>query len=195
MVVLALALLPGGVLAQKADRPAVQVGDQWHFVLYYSVPSTTPNRLWVVRSTGPGGIEATENGEPLTLTRDLNIRESPTQKYSNQQALRFPLRVGQRWRYETDWVFKPKQSQGHAVVKVHVQLREKVTVPAGEFDAFKLVSKSGVSGTSPIRSQYAGEITTTYWYAPAARAIVKSVTHNPYLGTSTVELVRLQLQE
>jgi putative ABC transport system substrate-binding protein len=35
---------------------------------------------------------------------------------------------------------------------------------------------------------------TTYWYAPAARAIVKSVTHNPYLGMSTVELVEFQLQ-
>ena len=38
-------------------------------------------------------------------------------------------------------------------------------------------------------SHFAGEILTTYWYSPAARAIVKSVSRNPYLGTSTVELV------
>jgi len=71
---------------------------------------------------------------------------------------------------------------------------EKVTVPAGEFDAFKLVAKGGLSGVSPINSQYAGETTTTYWYAPAARTIVKSVSHNPYLGMSTVELVEFQLR-
>jgi hypothetical protein len=37
-------------------------------------------------------------------------------------------------------------------------------------------------------------ITTTYWYAAAARAIVKSVTHNPYLGVSAVEMVAYQLR-
>jgi hypothetical protein len=47
---------------------------------------------------------------------------------------------------------------------------------------------------SPINSQYAGEVTTTYWYAPAARAIVKSVSHNPYLGPTSVELVAFELQ-
>jgi hypothetical protein len=66
---------------------------------------------------------------------------------------------------------------------------ERVTVPAGDFEAFRLTSKESLSGTSPINSQYAGEINRTYWYAPAARAIVKSVSHNPYLGPSTVELV------
>jgi len=61
---LALALPPGAALAQKADRPAVKVGDQWHFVLCYSVPSTTPNRLWVVRSTSRAGSRP-----PRTVSR------------------------------------------------------------------------------------------------------------------------------
>ena len=71
---------------------------------------------------------------------------------------------------------------------------EKLTVPAGEFEAFKLVAKGTLHGTSPINSQYGGETIETYWYAPAARAIAKAVRHNPYLGTSTVELVELQLR-
>jgi hypothetical protein len=49
-----------------------------------------------------------------------------------------------------------------------------------------------VGGSSPINSLYAGQTTTTYWYAPAARAVVKSVHHNPYQGTTTVELVSFQ---
>jgi hypothetical protein len=67
-------------------------------------------------------------------------------------------------------------------------------VPAGEFDAFKLVATDRISGTSPINSQYAGEIVRTYWYAPAARAVVKIVTANPYLGPSTVELTGFRLE-
>jgi hypothetical protein len=192
--VLALALLAGSALAQDADRPTVKVGDQWHFVIYFGTPSTVPNRAWVIKSITPAGIEGTENGEPLMLTPDLNVLESPWLKDSNPRALSFPLEVGKQWRYTSDWVFKVKGSKGSSVVDVAVVGHEKVRVPAGEFDAFKLVAKGIIRGVSGINSQIAGETNTTYWYAPAARAIVKSVSHNPYIGISTVELVEFHLQ-
>jgi hypothetical protein len=191
---LILAGLADLALAQKADRPHVKAGDQWQFAVYYSVPSNQPNCTWVITSVTSVGIEGTENGEPLTLTPELNIQESPQQTDSNPQALSFPLEVGKRWRYATDWVFKPKGSRGSSIVEVAIVAYEKVKVPAGEFDAFRLVSKRSLRGTSPINSQYAGEITTTYWYAPAARAIIRSVSHNPYLGPTTIEMVGFELQ-
>jgi len=194
VAVLALALCAKSALAETADRPSVKVGDQWHFAEYYSVPSAVPNRVWVVTSITPTGIEGTENGEPLILTPELNVLESPRHKESNPKTLRFPLHVGKRWRYASDWVFKAKGAKGSIIADVAVVATEKVKVPAGEYDAFKLVAKGALHGTSPINSQYAGETTTTYWYAPAARVIVKSVHHNPYLGTSTVELIGLQLR-
>jgi hypothetical protein len=64
--------------------------------------------------------------------------------------------------------------------------RERVSVPAGDFDAFKLFARGTLGGSSPMNTFYAGETTTTYWYAPSARAIVKSVHHNPYLGRTIV---------
>jgi hypothetical protein len=192
--VASLALIAGPAIAQMAERPDVKAGDQWKFVVYYSVPSGTPNRTWLVASVSGTSIEAVENGEPLTLTRELNVIESPRDKYSNSRLLAFPLTVGKQWQYVTDWVFKPKGSVGKATVDVTVTGHEKVRVPAGEFDAFKLTSRESVSGTSPIGSVYAGETTRTYWYAPAARAIVKAVSHNPYLGPSTVELVDFDLR-
>lgn len=194
MVVVVLALLADSAIAQKVNRPDVKVGDQWQFVMYYTVPSTTPNRTWVITSATPIGLEGMENGEPLMLTPDLNVLESPRHKDSNPKALNFPLEVGKRWHYVSDWVFKPKGAKGSAAVDVTVLGYEKITVPAGEFDAFKLAAKETLSGTSPINSQYAGETTRTYWYAPAARAIVKSVSHSPYLGPSTVELVAFDLR-
>jgi len=194
LLVVALALLADPALAQKAPQPEVKVGDQWQFAVYCTVPSTTPNRAWVITSVTPDRIEGTENGEPLLLTADLNVLESPRTKESNPKALEFPLEVGKRWQYVSDWVFKPKGSKGRAIVNVTVLGYEKITIPAGEFDAFKLASKESLSGTSPINSQYAGETTRTYWYAPAARAVVKLVSHNPYLGPSSVELVAFNLR-
>ena len=128
------------------------------------------------------------------MTPDLNVVDSPERKQSNPKALSFPLEVGKSWRYATDWLFKPKGSRGSMVVDVEVVAHERIALPAGEFEAFKLVSKGWVSGTSPINSQYDAVITTTYWYAAAPRAIVKSVTHNPYLTASTVEMVSFQLR-
>lgn len=191
---LVLALFAGSALAQKAELPAVKVGDRWSFVVYYTVPSTTPNRAWAITSVTAGQIEGTENGEPLKLTPELNVIDSPRHSGSNPKALAFPLEVGKRWRYENHWLFKPKGSRGSTVVDVAVVGHETVTVPAGRFDAFRLVARGSLHGTSPINSQYAGETSETYWYAPTARAIVKSVAHNPYLGTSTVELVEYRLQ-
>jgi hypothetical protein len=189
-----LALLATAVAAQKAERPDVKAGDRWHFVEWYTVPSTTPNRTWIVSSVTPTSIEGTENGEPLRLTRDLAIVDSPRETNSNPGSLSFPLEVGKKWRYVNDWLFKPKGSRGRVVVDVAVVGYERVKVPAGEFDAFKLVSTESLSGTSPIGSQYGGEIIRTYWYAPAARAVVKRESKNPYLGPSTLELVALELQ-
>jgi hypothetical protein len=193
----AIVLLAGSAaraFAGDADPPAVKVGDQWKFAAYYSVRSAEPNRVWTVTAVTPTAIEGTENGEPLVLTPDLGTRESPRDRYSNQRLLSFPLAVGKRWRYDTDWLFKAKGSSGTLSVDVEVVATERVLVPAGEFDTYKLVAVAKLGGTSPIGSVYAGEITSTYWYAPRARAIVKSVQRNPYLGPSGVELVELRLQ-
>ena len=180
-------------ISQTAERPDVKVGDRWQFVVYYTVPSTTPSRTWLITSFSETSIEGTEDGEPLKLTRELNVIDSPRQRESNPRLLSFPLTIGKRWQYESDWLFKPKGSNGHVAVDVSVIAYESVKVPAGEFEAFKLTSKERLSGTSPIGSRYDGETSRTYWYAPAARAIVKSISHNPYLGPSTVELVSFEL--
>src|SRR5690606_2904491 len=158
---LALALCAGPARAQDPALPGVRVGDRWAFVEYYAVPSTVPNRHWVITSVSPAGIEGTENGEPLRLTPELDVLDSPRATFSNPRALAFPLRLGKRWRYESDWTFKPKASRGRTVVDVAVAGREQVSVPAGAFDAYKLVAKGSLHGTSPINSQYAGETLET----------------------------------
>jgi hypothetical protein len=191
---LAFAALASPAIAQKADRPIVRVGDRWQFVEYYGIASTEPNRDWVVTSVTPSQIEGTENGELLTLTSELNVLESPRNKNSNPKALSFPLEIGKQWRFSSEWLFKLTGSKGSSIVDVEVVGHEKVSVPAGDFEAFKLVSKRNLRGVSLKNSLIEAEVTSTYWYAPAARTIVKSISRNPYIGVATVELVKFHPQ-
>lgn len=186
---LAWALSALSVHAQTAQRPVVAVGDSWQFVVYHTVSSRTPNRNWIITSVAGDRLVGTENGEELVLTDELNVVDSPRQSESNPRSLSFPLEVGKRWHYTSNWFFKPKSSRGSIDVRVAVTGYEAVEVPAGRFDAFRLEAIGELGGKSPSGSIYAAQTTTTYWYAPAARAIVKSVHHNPYLGPTTVELV------
>ena len=188
-VLLSLPASVAPAFAQHADAPDVRAGDEWHFVAYQTVRPSEGNRTWTVVSVTQGSIVATENGQPLELTRELNVVDSPRGRYSDARALAFPLAVGKTWSYRNEWLFKPKTSRGHALVRVTVEAHEKIDVEAGVFDAFRLVARGTLHGTSPVGSRYDAGTTSTYWYAPAARAIVKSIDHNPYLGTTTVELV------
>jgi hypothetical protein len=193
-LILGLLLVPAAH-AQLALAPAVAAGDSWDFAVYYTVPSAVPNRHWIVKSVNSVHIEATENGEPLVMTRELNVLDSPRHSESDPRALSFPMRVGDRWRYSTDWLFKAKSSRGNLVVDVKIVSYEAVRVPAGIFEAFRLEARGQLGGNSPTNTFFAGEVTHTYWYAPAARAVVKSVYHNPYQGPTTVELVDFKLQQ
>ena len=194
LLIALLAAAASAASAQQADAPQIARGDRWRFAVWYTVPTAEPSREWIVTSIQGETIEATENGEPLRLTRNLGVLDSPRDASSNPRTLDFPLHVGKRWEYPTDWTFKPKGSRGHSQVAVTVEAYERVRVPAGEFDAFRLSSSEALSGTSPINSQIAATTRRTYWYAPAARAIVKIESRNPYLGPSTVELVALELR-
>ena len=182
-------LVPLQLCAQTAERPELRPGERWQFVEYQTVPSTQPNREWIIARAGANGFEGTENGEPLRLDGELNVLESPRAQYSAPRLLRFPLSVGDEWRYESDWLFKATGSSGASTVRVQVLAFESIAVPAGSFGAYRLVARAHVLGKSPKGSLVDAEVVTTYWYAPSARAVVRSITHNPYVGVTTVELI------
>jgi hypothetical protein len=195
LLALTLAVTFTGSNAQVAERPEVRAGDRWQFAVYYAVPSSAPNRVWVVDSVGDEVIVGTEDGAPLRLTRDLNPRESPLTMQWDTQPLRFPMRVGERWEYVGRVRFKDNGSQARVVAHVQVEAWEQIRVVAGQFDAFRLRASSTFEGTSyGGQGQLRGESSTLYWYAPAARTIVKWTTRSTYRGESTVELVDLDLR-
>ena len=71
--------------------------------------------------------------------------------------------------------------------------------PKGAVHVHQAVLAHAASGRFDGRSRggpgvLAGEFTSTYWYAPSIRAIVKSTTTSTYRGTAHVELVEARLQ-
>lgn len=190
---IALAVLSSSALAQKGDRPNLKAGDQWQFSKSADLRAPARNFVWIVTSVTPDGIKATEDGKPLLLTPDLKVLESPWRKDSDMKLLSFPLEVGKSWNYVNDYLYKDTGTTGQAKHSVIVLTYEKVRVPAGEFDAFKLESYGSFSGMSRV-GPISGVSTRTYWYAPAARAIVKEEIDDPYRGRYRFELVGSTLQ-
>jgi hypothetical protein len=83
--------------------------------------------------------------------------------------------------------------KGRTECAVTVVGDEKVRVAAGEFDAFKIESKANFSGTSPD-GPVSAVGTATYWYAPAARAVVKSEYRDQDVKQVITELLDFKLQ-
>ncbi|MBC5785458.1 hypothetical protein H8N03_21100 [Ramlibacter sp. USB13] len=81
-----------------------------------------------------------------------------------------PLAVGQRWENTEYWFSAPYHGENRLTYKV-VAL-EQVQVPAGTYEAFRITAEGWqVLRSHPAGSQ--GRVEQTYWYAPAARRIVK----------------------
>lgn len=101
--------------------------------------------------------------------------------------LKFPLSVGQNWTYEIITRSPGSNYSKRRYTEINVVGIEQVTTPAGSFKAFKLVrSESWVlANWRDVR----GSVTTTYFYSPVTRSIVKSSSvENP--GTVEIELIK-----
>jgi hypothetical protein len=186
----ALAALAAPALAQKAERPVVKAGDRWRFETRINGATVKwLDREWVITAVKPLEIDGTENGKPLQLTPNLNNIRSPSRTDSDRRLLNFPLEVGKRWRFSNEYTVTSIDVPSRSDYRVGVAGYEKVRVPAGEFDAFKLLAQGRWTAGG-----LSGETTLTYWYAPAARAIVKIEAQDTVWGTRTRELAEYKLQ-
>jgi hypothetical protein len=101
----------------------------------------------------------------------------------------FPLAVGKKWSFKYEQhnknnTFKARYSMNSEVTGI-----EKVVVPAGEFESWKIVSGGFIDNLSGGSTR----LVVTSWYAPAARAGVRTWIDAGNTSTETV-LVELKLQ-
>ena len=183
---------------EQAAAPAHKEGDTWQFNISRKGQigsSTDQNEGMYELAVAQGAVKLYEIDG--SQKNEIPIQpEGPSQgllrlvgKSDQRPDLKFPLSVGQKWTYE--YATRPagaKQDQRRSV-EVIVAGMEQVTTPVGNFNAYKLIKSESWSGTG--RGGKPGGNTTTYFYSPETRSIVKRSTvndNNP--ATVEIELIK-----
>lgn len=193
---LSCAIQLGTAIAQggtpRAEAPVVKGGDRWK-------SEQTDRRTGAkeaefdrrVTAVTESRIEGTENDGKFVWTSELNALESSVSSISGDaKGLSFPLEVGKKWDYKFSYVNKLNPGKGRQQLSAHVVAYEKVKVPAGEFDAFKIEYTGFWNNDANNRS---GRFKNTGWYAPAARSVVRFELDDGY-NNWVRQLVEIQLQ-
>lgn len=176
----------------RSEAPIFKVGDRWKLEQKDKRTGVKESDLArQITAVSATQIEAIENDGKLIMTPELAVIESPTITITGEaKTLSFPLELSKKWDYK--YSFKNKVS-GNAVrwqLDANVVTYEKVKVPAGEFDAFKIQYKGYWNNETTTRN---GRLQITNWYAPSARAIVKTE-YDDGFNNWIRELTELQLQ-
>ena len=177
---------------ETAEAPQIKVGDRWK---NEQRDKRTGNResetARTVSAVTTSTVEGTENDGTFKMTTELNPIESTTMVLTGEpKFLSFPLAVGKKWSFKYNFANKTNQSKGRSQLDAEVVAYEKVTTPAGSFDAFRIEAK-GFWNNDSSRSN--GRSKSVYWYAPSARSVVRTEYEDGY-NNWVRELVELQLQ-
>jgi hypothetical protein len=178
--------------AVRAEVPAVKVGDRWKFETRDRrtgvKESESVRTVTAVTSTQ---IEGTDNDGKFVSTTELNSIATPTFSFSGDlKYFVFPLEVGKKWDFKYSLANKVTSATARWQLEAAVVSYEKVKVPAGEFDTFKIEYKGFWNNNTTGRN---GRAVVTNWYAPATRSVVKSE-YDDTFNRNVRELVEFQLQ-
>lgn len=159
--------------AEIAQAPIIKIGDQWKFEQTDRRSSVKePIIVQRITAVSPTQIEGLENEERFVWTPELNLIESPLITVTGEaKRLAFPLEIGKKWEYEYNFTNKVRAAKGRWKLDATITAYEKVKVPAGEYDAFKIEYTGFWHNDTKGKS---GRLKITNWYAPTARNIVRS---------------------
>jgi hypothetical protein len=165
---------------QQAQAPVYHLGDTW--TLAYDREDGKPDRLLqlAVTATAPATTRlsgAWQGGTPFEVDYDdmgCLTRSGDTTYKPSLGTVRFPMSVGMTW--QANYRIISDKPIREVTAQVSVDGAEVIHVQAGDFFAFRLISHGVISimHGSHLIDQKSYE--STYWYAPAARRVVKSET-------------------
>jgi hypothetical protein len=172
----------------KVEAPMIQKGDSW---TYNSIDGWKNEKQFtvviVVTDVTDAGFtqetKRTDNGQGTVAHRDKNLnllgREVGNRKFFAtpfEPHLSFPLEVGKTWEQEVTFTRNFDDRKVVASLKAKVLGWERISVPAGTFDALKIVINGPYNGSwsDPSGGRWSGQRSEMIWYSPEAKAIVKS---------------------
>lgn len=174
-----LVLAATGIHAETADKPDVHVGDLWTWQHTNGLANERDyTAIEDVLEVSDTEIKARErvrgkpNSSVASFTREWNPADVSFARYDPYlRELSFPLQVGKKWDASADKMLFSNGKHGKFFLKGEVLAFEKVTVPAGTFDAYKVALHIDATGTDEDAN--IGNTVETIWYAPAVRRFVK----------------------
>ncbi len=177
-----------------AEAPAYRVGDRWTYRVQDGFRS--PER-WEethsITALGADGIDVriTQKGPSRDVAR-AELWSAPGQVkigavFDNEtrrfvtplERFRFPLAAGETWSRFVDNYNETTKTTGQINRYVRVRGWEKVTTPAGTFDAIAMHVVMRLDDEEFWR--YATDCNYTVWYAPAVRGVVREEKRAQYL--------------
>jgi hypothetical protein len=196
--------------AGSVEAPAIKVGDTWTFDKIDGLKNVKDSTsVTVVTAVTDSEIRAdqtrSDTGAVTKVTRNkslnLMVVEMATGKALEDPfypSFAFPLQAGKTWESEVTRT-RTYESDRKVVAKLTGKVVgwEKVTVPAGTFDAMKIEVKGFTNGQN-LRGRWSTQTTDTIWYAPAVKSHVKWLfedvnSTSTYKNTELYELVSYKL--
>ncbi len=180
----------GGTAGPPVSAPVLRVGDRWVYNARdgFRVPVT-----WVetheVMAVAPGGIEVrvTLLGETINTVRTERLlspgvvatgavfNNDETRDFTPPlERFRFPLTFSETWTQNLSNAVSPLNGQRPTINRfVRVGGFEKVTTPAGTFDAVLMRTIMSVDDNNPFRWPFQCNYET--WFAPSVGAMVREL--------------------
>ncbi len=165
LAVVTLALPPLVLCQPAAVRPDIRVGDSWEFSRTTSRPElpSTWSRT-VTAQQAPDRYTVTwESGKSETYDGALNWLPTTVPRI----LVQYPLKVGDSWKFSVPLPNNPNWGEEGVA---NVAALEKITVPAGDFDCYRIEYES-TSGTRNYKEQRLFK----RWYCPSIKWIAKEI--------------------
>lgn len=161
------------------DRPEVQIGDRWSwqhtnglvnerdFTFIEDVVESSDTEINVrVR------IKGKPNSAVAIYSREWNPKDVSSARFDPMlKEYAFPLNVGKKWDGSADKMLFANGKHGKFTIKGEVVGFEKIKVPAGDFDAYKI--SLHIDAISEDEDANIGNTVETIWYAPAVKRYVR----------------------
>nr|WP_297785819.1 hypothetical protein [uncultured Allomuricauda sp.] len=178
----ALLLIFSNCATTKTNEPILKdykIGEKWIWKWERAVEGE-------VRAEGEDIQEVVNYNETLGLWNGVDTVQIPSivnQKQSSTPFRNWPLHVGKKWKYQSEWE-NNEGTTGKTSQDVEVVSFEKLNVAAGTYRAFKIEYKGIVTNSRGFK----GEMTDIWWYAPELKTYIKHVNEDGY-GVYVNELI------
>ncbi|MEQ5791958.1 hypothetical protein J4E06_12890 [Muricauda sp. NFXS6] len=170
----ALLLIFSNCASTKTNEPTLKdytIGEKWTWKWERAVEGE-------VRAQGEDIQEVVNHNGTLGLWNGVDtvqISKTTNQKQGSTPFRNWPLQVGKKWKYESEWE-NNEGTTGKTSQDAEIVSFEELNVEAGTFKAYKIEYKGIVTNSRGFK----GEMTDIWWYSPALKTYIKHVNMDGY---------------